>query len=56
MNKLIYLTEVRKYICDLVPQAGEALKKYFASRDFTQRSKGGVDFTTRHTCYQWCFT
>lgn len=47
MNKSIELTEVRKYLVDLVPQAGETLKRYFASRDFTQRRKGGVDFTTQ---------
>lgn len=43
----IELTEARKYLVNLVPQAGKTLRKYFASRDFTQRSKGGVDFTTQ---------
>lgn len=47
MTSSIELTEARKYLVDLVPQAGETLKRYFASRDFTQRSKGGVDFTTK---------
>lgn len=47
MNNSIDLTEARKYLIDLVPQAGKTLKKYFTSRDFTQRSKGGVDFTTQ---------
>lgn len=43
----IELTRARKYLVNLVPQAGETLRKYFASRNFTQRSKGGVDFTTQ---------
>ena len=43
----IELTQARKYLTDLVHQAGETLRKYFASRDFTQRSKAGVDFTTQ---------
>lgn len=47
MANSIELTEARKYLVNLVPQAGETLKRYFASRDFTQRSKGGVDFTTQ---------
>lgn len=47
INKSIELTEARKYLVDLVPQAGEILRRYFTSRDFTQRSKGGVDFTTQ---------
>lgn len=47
MNHLIDLTKARKYLTDLLPQAGEILRKYFASRDFTSRSKGGVDFTTQ---------
>ncbi|MBI2195764.1 MAG: inositol monophosphatase [Candidatus Levybacteria bacterium] len=47
MANSIELTEARKYLVDLVPQAGETLKRYFASRDFTQRNKDGVDFTTQ---------
>lgn len=47
MKNSLDLTEARKYLCGLVPQAGETLRKYFASRDFTQRSKGGVNFTTQ---------
>lgn len=47
MTNSIELTEARKYLVDLVPQAGGTLKRYFASRDFTQRSKAGVDFTTQ---------
>ena len=47
MIKSADLTEARKYLTKLVPQAGGMLRRYFASRDFTQRSKGGVDFTTQ---------
>ena len=47
MKNPINLTEARKYLVTLVPQADKTLKKYFASGDFTQRSKGGVDFTTQ---------
>lgn len=47
MINSIELTEARKYLIDLVPQAGELLRGYFASRNFTQRSKGSVDFTTQ---------
>jgi myo-inositol-1(or 4)-monophosphatase len=47
MNNSIDLTEARKYLDNLVLQAGEILKKYFASHDFTQTSKGGVDFKTQ---------
>lgn len=46
-TSLIELTEARKYLVNLVPQAGETLKNYFVSRNFTQRSKSGVDFTTQ---------
>lgn len=47
MISSIELTEARKFLTDLAPQAGEMLRRYFASHDFTQRSKGGVDFTTQ---------
>lgn len=47
MEDSINLTEARKYLVTLATQAGEILKRYFVSRDFTQRSKGGVDFTTQ---------
>lgn len=47
MNNSIDLTEARNYITELIPQAGETLRKYFASRDFTSRRKEGVDFTTQ---------
>lgn len=43
----INLTEARNYLSELLPQAGETLKKYFISRVFTQKSKGGVDFATQ---------
>lgn len=41
------LSEAREFLTQLVPEAGEILKKHFASGNFTQRSKGGVDFTTQ---------
>lgn len=41
------LTEARKYLSELMPQAGETLRRYFNSGDFTLRSKGGVDFVTQ---------
>ena len=41
------LTEAREYLLELIPQAGETLRKYFASRDFTLRQKEGVDLTTQ---------
>ncbi|MFH0863686.1 MAG: inositol monophosphatase family protein [Candidatus Gottesmanbacteria bacterium] len=47
MNESIDLTEARKFLVSLVPQAGKILKRYFSSGDFTQRNKGGVDFTTQ---------
>lgn len=46
-NDPINLTEARKYLVNLVPQAGETLKNYFVSRNFTSRRKEGVDFTTQ---------
>lgn len=41
------LTEERKYLIQLVHEAGETLKKYFASGQFTSKSKGGVDLLTQ---------
>lgn len=41
------LDEARQFLCKLLPQAGEILKKYFYSGDFTSKSKGGVDFLTQ---------
>ena len=43
----ISLTEAREYLAELVPQAGEILRRYFANRDFSSRKKEGVDFTTQ---------
>lgn len=45
--KLDNLTETRKYITDLVLQAGEILRGYFTSGNFIFKSKGGVDFLTQ---------
>lgn len=47
MTNSVELTEARKYLVSLVSHAGKTLKEYFDSRNFTQRSKGGVDFTTQ---------
>ncbi len=47
MKGSIDLTEAQKYIVSLELQAGKILKKYFVSRNFTHKSKGGVDFTTQ---------
>lgn len=47
MEIAINLTEAREYLTELVPQAGETLRKYFANRDFSSRKKEGVDFTTQ---------
>lgn len=41
-----YTTE-RKFVTDLVLEAGETLKRYFNSGEFTSRSKGGVDVITQ---------
>lgn len=40
-------TPQRKFVTDLVLEAGETLKKYFNSGEFTSRSKGGVDVITQ---------
>lgn len=47
MNDSIDLTQARICLTDLISQAGEILKKYFISGDFTSRSKGWVDFLTQ---------
>ena len=47
MKSSIDLTRARKYLVEIVTEAGQIIKKYFVSRDFTQRSKGGVDFMTQ---------
>lgn len=46
-NGGVNLTEARKYLLELVPQAGEMLRKYFVSGGFTVRQKEGVDLTTQ---------
>ena len=47
MGSDINLTEARQFLIELVPQAGEMLRKRFISGDYTQRRKEGVDFTTQ---------
>lgn len=47
MNNSINLIEARKYLTDLVSQAGKILRGYFTSRDFTLRRKEGLDFSTQ---------
>lgn len=47
MNDTINLTGGRKYLLELLPQAGEILRRYFVSGGFTVRQKEGVDFTTQ---------
>ncbi|MBI2315140.1 inositol monophosphatase family protein [Candidatus Daviesbacteria bacterium] len=41
------LNQAREYLLTLLPQAGEILKKYFVSGEFTFQSKGGFDFLTQ---------
>lgn len=43
----INLSEAREYLIELSKSAGEILKKYFYSGEFTVESKGGVDFLTQ---------
>lgn len=43
----IDLTEARKFVVSLMPQAGEVLMGYFRSGQFSSRSKGGLDFATQ---------
>ncbi len=43
----IDLNDARLFLLDLLPKAGEILRKYFTSGKFTSRSKGGVDFLTQ---------
>jgi myo-inositol-1(or 4)-monophosphatase len=47
MASQINLTNTRKFVIDLSFRAGEILKKYYNSGNFTQKSKGGVDFLTQ---------
>lgn len=46
-NSSINLDEAREYILKITLEAGEVLKKYFTTRNFTSRSKGGVDLLTQ---------
>lgn len=41
------INEARAYLVEIVPKAGEILRRYFESGNFTSRSKGGVDFSTQ---------
>lgn len=47
MDNQIDLTKAREYLLQLASQAGEIIKKYFLSGQFTSRSKGGVDVVTQ---------
>lgn len=47
MSKEIDLNQTREYLLKLIPQAGEILRKYFASGEFTSKSKEGVDVLTQ---------
>lgn len=47
LNSSADLEISRKFLVELLPQAGEILKQHFVNRDFTQRRKEGVDFTTQ---------
>lgn len=44
---IVDLEEAENFVSELALQAGEILKKHFELRDFTSKSKGGVDFTTQ---------
>lgn len=43
----IDLTEARKFVVNLMPQAGEILMGYFRSGQFSSRSKSALDFATQ---------
>lgn len=47
MDNQIDLIKAKEYLLKLVSEAGEILKKYFASGKFSSTSKGGVDFLTQ---------
>ncbi len=47
LNSPVDLEASRKFLAELLPQAGQILKQHFVNRDFTQRRKEGVDFTTQ---------
>jgi len=46
INK-VDLIKSRKFIMDLISQAGLILKKYYTSGNYTQKSKGGLDIVTQ---------
>ncbi len=46
LNKKIDLTKAREYLIKISSQAGEILKKYFISSNYSLKQKEGVDFTT----------
>lgn len=41
------LTKIRETATEIIKEAGERLKKYFRSGNFTSHSKGGTDFATQ---------
>lgn len=41
------LKEAERFLQELLPGAGQIIKKHFESRDFTSQQKEGVDFTTQ---------
>jgi|SRR3989338_8851576 len=47
LNSAVDLEVSKKFLVDLLPQAGEILKRHYVDRAFTQRRKEGVDFTTQ---------
>lgn len=47
MSAEINLEEAKVYLTKIVTQAGETLKRYFTSGEFSSRRKEGVDFTTQ---------
>lgn len=47
LNSAVDLEVSRKFLVQLLPQAGEILRQHFVNQDFTQRRKEGVDFTTQ---------
>lgn len=47
MSDQIDLEEARKYLIQIILEAGEILKNFFASGDYTSIEKEGVDFTTQ---------
>lgn len=47
LNSAVDLEVSRKFLVELLPKAGEILKRHYVDRAFTQRRKDGVDFTTQ---------